>query len=56
MGPGASLEARYRHDSLGQVRAHLGQEQYERARAEGTALSFDKTLSLASGKASSSEP
>jgi predicted ATPase len=45
------LEARYRHDSLGQVRAHLGQEQYKLARAEGVALSLDKTLSLASGKA-----
>jgi predicted ATPase/DNA-binding SARP family transcriptional activator len=48
--PWQDLEARYRHDSLGQVRAHLGQEQYERARAEGVALSFDKTLSLAVGR------
>jgi hypothetical protein len=48
--PWQDLEARYHHDSLGQVRAHLGQEQYERARAEGVALSFDNTLSLAAGK------
>jgi hypothetical protein len=49
--PWQDLEMRYRRDSLGQVRAHLGQEQYERARAEGATLSFDKTLSLASEKA-----
>jgi tetratricopeptide (TPR) repeat protein len=45
------LEARYRHDSLEQVRAHLGQEQFEQAHAKGMALSFGEALDLASGKA-----
>jgi len=31
------------------VRAHLGQELFERAHAEGMALSFDEALDLASG-------
>jgi predicted ATPase/class 3 adenylate cyclase len=46
------LEARYRWDSLDQVRAHLGQEQLERAYAQGMALSSDEALDLASGKPS----
>jgi predicted ATPase/DNA-binding SARP family transcriptional activator len=37
--PWQDLEARYRHDSLSQVRAHLGQEQCKLACAEGAALS-----------------
>jgi predicted ATPase/class 3 adenylate cyclase len=49
--PWEDLEARYRRDSLGQVRAHLGQEQFERAHDKGMALSFDDALDLASGKA-----
>jgi tetratricopeptide (TPR) repeat protein len=48
--PWEDLEARYRQDSLDQVRAHLGQELFERAHAEGMALSFDEALDLASGK------
>ena len=48
--PWEDLEARYRQDSLAQVRAHLGEELLERAHAEGMALSFDKALDLASGK------
>jgi predicted ATPase/class 3 adenylate cyclase len=46
------LEARYRRDSLDQVRAHLGQEQLERAYAKGMALSSDEAFDLASGKPS----
>ncbi len=46
--PWQELEARYRRDSLDQVRANLGQEQFERAHAEGLALSFDDALDLAS--------
>jgi len=49
--PWEELEARYRHDSLGQVRAHLGPEQSGRAHAEGMALSFNQALDLAAGKA-----
>jgi predicted ATPase/class 3 adenylate cyclase len=44
--PWQELEARYRRDSLDQVRAHLGQEQFERAHAKGMALSFDDALDL----------
>jgi tetratricopeptide (TPR) repeat protein len=49
--PWEELEARYRNDSLGQVRAHLSQEQFERAYARGMDLSSDQALNLASGKA-----
>jgi predicted ATPase/DNA-binding XRE family transcriptional regulator len=41
------VEARYRRDSLAQVRAHLGDEQLERAHAQGMALSVDQALDLA---------
>jgi predicted ATPase/class 3 adenylate cyclase len=47
----APLEARNRRDSLAQVRAHLGDEQLERAYAQGMALSLENTLDLALGKA-----
>jgi hypothetical protein len=50
--PWEELEARYRRDSLDQVRAHLGQEQFERAHAGGMALSFGDAFDLATGKAS----
>ena len=43
----APLEARNRRDSLAQVRAHLGDEQLERAYAQGMALSPEKALDLA---------
>jgi tetratricopeptide (TPR) repeat protein len=43
-------EARYRRESLAQVRAHLGQEQSERDYARGMALSSDDILDLASQK------
>jgi hypothetical protein len=40
-------EARYRQDSLNQVRTSLGEEQFERAYAQGQALSLDQALDLA---------
>ena len=43
-------EARYRQDSLDQVRGHLGHAQFERAHATGMALSLDEALDLATGK------
>jgi hypothetical protein len=49
--PWEELETRYRRGSLDQVRAHLGQEQFEQAHATGMALSPDQALDLASGKA-----
>jgi NB-ARC domain len=45
--PWEELEARYRRDSLGQARAHLGDEQLERAYAAGIAFSLEKALDLA---------
>ena len=45
--PRAEPEARYRQDSLDQARAHLGDEQLERAYAQGMALSLEKALDLA---------
>jgi tetratricopeptide (TPR) repeat protein len=44
--PWEELEARYRQDSLDQVRAHLGQEQFEQALAKGTALSSDEAFGI----------
>ena len=41
------LSARWHRDSLAQVRAHLGDEQLERAYAQGMALSPEKALDLA---------
>jgi tetratricopeptide (TPR) repeat protein len=49
--PWEELEARYRQDSFAQVRAHLGQAQFEPAYSSGMALSSDEALDLASGKA-----
>jgi predicted ATPase/class 3 adenylate cyclase len=46
--PPAVLE---RQDSLAQARPHLGDEQLERAYAQGMALSLDKALDLALGRA-----
>ena len=37
--PWEELEVRYRQDSLDEVRAHLGQEQFDQAYARGMALS-----------------
>jgi predicted ATPase/class 3 adenylate cyclase len=44
-------EARYRRESLGQLHACLGDEQADRAYAEGMALSLDQALDLAIGTA-----
>jgi predicted ATPase/class 3 adenylate cyclase len=54
--PWEDLEARYRQDSVDQARTHLGQELFERAHAEGMALSFDQALDLASGKTHPGSP
>jgi predicted ATPase/class 3 adenylate cyclase len=43
-------EARYRHDSLNQVRSALGEEQFDRAYAQGQALSLDQALDLTLGR------
>jgi predicted ATPase/class 3 adenylate cyclase len=45
--PWRGFDARDRRDSLDQVRAHLGDEQLERAFAQGMALSPEKALDLA---------
>ena len=45
--PWQELDARYRQDSLDQARARLGEEQLERAYANGMALSLDEALDLA---------
>jgi predicted ATPase len=45
--PWEELEGRNRQDSLGQTREHLGDEQLERAYAQGMALSPEKALDLA---------
>jgi len=50
--PWEDVEARYRRDSLDQVHAHLGQDQFNRAYASGMALSFDEALDLASARPS----
>jgi hypothetical protein len=50
-GPWDEDAARERRDSLGQARAHLGDEQLERAYAQGMALSLDQALDPALGKA-----
>ncbi len=49
--PWQKLAARDRRDSLDQARAHLGDEQLERAYARGMALSLEKALDLALPKA-----
>jgi len=53
--PWEELEARYHRDSLDQIRAHLAHEQFDRAHAQGMALSPDEALDLASGKASQAD-
>jgi hypothetical protein len=47
--PWEELQARYRRDSLDEVRALLGPEQFGQAHARGMALSPDDGFSLASG-------
>ena len=51
--PWQEPDARDRRDSLNQARAHLGDEQLERAYAQGMALSLEKALDLALPKAGS---
>jgi predicted ATPase/class 3 adenylate cyclase len=48
--PWNEFVARDRQVSLDQARAHLGNEQLERAYAQGTALSLDQALDLALGR------
>ncbi len=48
--PWQQLEERYRQQSLGEVRSHLGDEQFDRTFARATALSYDDALDLALGK------
>ena len=48
--PWQKLEARYRQDSLDDVRARLGEEQADWAYAEGMTLSVDQALDLALGR------
>ena len=45
--PWQEFDARYRQDSLARARACLGDEQLERAYAQGMALSLDQALGLA---------
>jgi predicted ATPase/class 3 adenylate cyclase/DNA-binding CsgD family transcriptional regulator len=45
--PWDDFDARYRQDSLAQARARMGDEQLERAYAQGLALSREKALDLA---------
>ncbi len=45
--PWDEFDARYRRDSLAQARARMGEEQLERAYAQGMALSIEKALDLA---------
>jgi len=48
--PWQGVEARYRERSLTRVRAHLGDELFDRAYAKGRALSVDEALPTALGK------
>lgn len=54
--PWPEPEARYRRDGLHKVATSLGREQFQRAYAKGTALSLDKALALAPGKAHPRSP
>jgi predicted ATPase/class 3 adenylate cyclase len=45
--PWQGIDVRDRRDSLDQARAHLGDQQLERAYAQGTALGLEKALELA---------
>ena len=46
-GPWQDPEDRYRDESIAAVRRRLGDEQFDRAYAEGLALSFDDAIALA---------
>jgi predicted ATPase/class 3 adenylate cyclase len=45
--PWQDLEARYRHQSLADVRAHLGDEQFDRAYAQGMTLRVEEAIRCA---------
>ena len=51
--PWEEPEARYRRDSLDKVRAHLGQEQFDRVYAKGTMLSLEEALDVVLGSVAS---
>ena len=42
-----TIDTRYRQESLDQAGAALGDEQFQRAYARGTTLSFDQAIDLA---------
>ncbi|HLK74372.1 MAG TPA: adenylate/guanylate cyclase domain-containing protein [Streptosporangiaceae bacterium] len=48
--PWQELETRYRQDTMAQVRAHLGDEPFDRAYARGMALSADEALPATLGR------
>ncbi len=48
--PWQYLETRYRQHNLARVRSHLGDEPFDRAYAEGMALSVEEALRMALGK------
>jgi len=48
--PWDTFDARYRQESLDQAGTALGEGQFHRAYARGTALSFDQTIDLALGR------
>jgi predicted ATPase/class 3 adenylate cyclase/DNA-binding CsgD family transcriptional regulator len=54
--PWEELEARYRQGSLDGVRARLGDDQSDRAYAEGMALSVDEAFDLARGQLTTTDP
>ncbi len=54
--PWEELEARYRRESLADARARLGADQFDRAYAEGMALSLDEALDLARGQLTAPDP
>jgi hypothetical protein len=50
-GPWQDPEDRYRDESIAAVRRRLGDEQFDRAYAEGLSLSFDDAIALALSEA-----
>lgn len=53
--PWQEFDARYRGDSIAQVRAHLGDHEFERVYAQGMALGPDGAIGLALGMVGSAE-
>jgi predicted ATPase/class 3 adenylate cyclase/DNA-binding CsgD family transcriptional regulator len=54
--PWQDPEARYRQESLDDVRARFGDDQADRAYAEGMALNVDEALDLARGQLTATDP